>query len=69
MTIRDWCSHTNNVYYGATRFTICETGKLPVRAVAGNIPNDIAERDIDWISVTKVNPDTLAFWEVKVKVL
>lgn len=66
MTIRDWCSHTANVFYGATMFTIYRTGKQSVRAVAGCIPDELARREVLWITVTKINPDTLGFIEVAV---
>lgn len=69
MTIRDWCSHTANVFYGATVFTIYRTGKQPVRAVAGCIPDELARREVLWITVTKINPDTMGFHEVAVTVV
>lgn len=69
MTIRDWCSHTSNVFYGATVFTIYRTGKQSVRAVAGCIPDELARRDVLWITVTKINPDTMGFHEVAVTIV
>lgn len=68
MTVREWCSHTANVLYGATVFTIYRTGKQPVRAVAGRIPDELARLDALWITVTKINPDTMCFREVKVMI-
>ena len=68
MTIRDWCSSTNNVFYGATFLTIYQTGKQPIRAVVGIIPEDIAKSNVSWIRVTKVNPDTLTFLEAEVMI-
>ena len=69
MTIRDWCSYTANVFYGATVFTIYRTGKQSVRAVAGCIPDELARREVRWITVTKINPDTMGFHEVAVTVV
>lgn len=69
MTIRDWCSNTMNVYYGSTVFTINQTGKRPIRAVAGCIPDELLRRDVRWITVTRINPDNMGFKEVAVKLL
>ena len=67
MTIRDWCSSTTNVSYaGATVIIIYQTGKPPIRSVAGNIPADVAKCNVGWIYVSKINPDTLTFLEVEV---
>lgn len=66
MTICEWCSRTNNVYYGATMFTIYRKGKELIRAVAGCIPDEIAKKLVEWVTVKKINPDTLAFLEVEV---
>ena len=68
MTIRDWCSSTNNVFYGATFLTVYQTGKQPIRAVVGIIPAEIANCNVICIRVTKVNPYTLTFLEVEVMI-
>ena len=68
MSIREWCARTNNVFYGATMFTIYRKGKEPIRAVAGCIPDDIVKQLVEWVTVKKINPDTLAFLEVEVKI-
>lgn len=68
MTIRDWCSSTTNVLYGATVFIIYQTGKQPIRSVAGNISADVAKCNVGWFAVRKVNPDTLTFLEVEVMI-
>ena len=69
MTVREWCSHTANVFYGATMFTIYRTGKRSVRAVAGCIPDELARREVLWITVTKINPDNMGFLEVEVRLV
>lgn len=69
MNIREWCSHTINVFYGATMFTIYRKGKEPIQEVAGCIPDDIAKQLVEWVTVKKINPDTLAFLEVEVKIV
>ena len=68
MSIREWCARTNNVFYGATMFTIYRKGKEPIRAVAGCIPDEIAKQLVEWVTVKKINPDTLVFLEVEVKI-
>ena len=49
MTIRDWCSSTTNVLYGATVLIIYQTGKQPIRSVAGNISADVAKCNVGWL--------------------
>lgn len=66
MTVREWCSHTANVFYGATMFTIYGQAN----GLSG--PSPVASRmncqggEVLWITVTKINPDNMGFLEVAV---
>nr|DAK99947.1 MAG TPA: hypothetical protein [Caudoviricetes sp.] len=66
MTVREWCSHTANVFYGGDDVHDLRTGKRPVRAVAGCIPDELSRREVLWITVAKINPDNMGFLEVAV---
>lgn len=68
MTLREWCAYTSNVLYGRTMITIYRTGKPPIRAVAGCIPDEIVKRPVEFVTIKKVNPETLICWEVEVKI-
>ncbi len=66
MTIREWCSSTNNVFYGATQILVYRKGCNPVSMVVGVLPEHIARREVEWVRVNKINPDTMTFLEVEV---
>lgn len=68
MTLREWCSYTSNVLYGCTMITIYRANEPPMRAVAGCIPDEIAKRPVEFVTIKKVNPETLVCWEVEVKI-
>lgn len=67
MTLREWCSYTSNVIYGRTMITIYRTGERPYKVVAGCVPEGLAKRPVEFVTIKKVNPETLVCWEVEVK--
>lgn len=67
MTLREWCAYTSNVLYGRTMITIYRKGERPYKGLAGCIPDGIAKRPVEFVTIKKVNPETLVCWEVEVK--
>lgn len=65
MTLREWCSHTNNVIYGYTVVTIYQENDPPIRLVAGCIPDKIALKQVQFVAVKKTGDKTAFFDEVE----
>lgn len=68
MTIREWCSHTYNVFYGATAVTIYQANEPPMHTLVGMIPDDISNKEVQEVIVAgvKFNTATPVFTEVEV---
>ena len=65
MTLRDWCSHTNNVIYGYTVVNIYQENDPPIRLVAGCTPDKIVSKQVQFVAVKKIGDKTVVFDEVE----
>ena len=69
MTVREWCSRTSNVFYGATALTIYQMNEPPLRVLVGMIPEEISRLEIQTVKVLKVNLDRGAPIFVEIEVM
>lgn len=68
MTLREWCQRTYNVLLGMCDARIYEDNKPPKRYKVGFIPDEVALKEVKWVNIKEINPDTMFVYEIEVKV-
>lgn len=67
MTLREWCVYTANVYPGACDAYIFQTDKPPICCKVGFIPDEVATKQVQYVNISKMNPDTNFIYEIEVR--